>query len=99
MVVERFGRFHGVLTAGVHFIVPVVDRPKHYSFRYRTRTATQKVAGGAGAGVDDTRPQGISVELVEGRHLSRIFSQDVVIDFPRQCAHGAGPLGVTHAGM
>jgi regulator of protease activity HflC (stomatin/prohibitin superfamily) len=31
MVVERFGRFNCVLTAGIHFIVPFIDAPKVYS--------------------------------------------------------------------
>ncbi len=28
MVIERLGEFHCVLTAGVHYIVPFIDRPK-----------------------------------------------------------------------
>mmetsp|Transcript_6905 Transcript_6905/g.16464 ORF Transcript_6905/g.16464 Transcript_6905/m.16464 type:complete len:332 (-) Transcript_6905:60-1055(-) len=36
IVVERLGKFHSVLTAGVHFIIPYVDRPKTYTFRYFT---------------------------------------------------------------
>ena len=33
MIIERLGRFHQVFTAGVHFIVPVIDRPKTFWFR------------------------------------------------------------------
>mmetsp|Transcript_15470 Transcript_15470/g.53745 ORF Transcript_15470/g.53745 Transcript_15470/m.53745 type:complete len:333 (-) Transcript_15470:21-1019(-) len=38
IVVERLGKFNEVLTAGVHFIIPYVDRPKTYTFRYFVTT-------------------------------------------------------------
>ena len=28
IIMERFGKFHSVLTAGVHFVVPFMDSPK-----------------------------------------------------------------------
>jgi len=28
MVIERFGKFHTLLTPGIHFIIPFVDRPR-----------------------------------------------------------------------
>jgi len=34
MVIERFGKFHEVLPPGVHFVIPFVDRPKTYWYRY-----------------------------------------------------------------
>jgi regulator of protease activity HflC (stomatin/prohibitin superfamily) len=33
MIIERLGNFHSVLAAGVHFILPVIDRPKKFWFR------------------------------------------------------------------
>lgn len=38
MVIERLGKFQEVLTAGVHFIIPWVDRAKRYTFRYYIST-------------------------------------------------------------
>eukprot|EP00004_Rigifila_ramosa_P004057 TRINITY_DN1447_c0_g1_i2.p1 TRINITY_DN1447_c0_g1~~TRINITY_DN1447_c0_g1_i2.p1 ORF type:complete len:163 (+),score=43.78 TRINITY_DN1447_c0_g1_i2:44-490(+) len=38
MVVERLGKFHSILNAGVHFLIPFVDRPKRYSQRYYAAT-------------------------------------------------------------
>eukprot|EP00294_Goniomonas_avonlea_P016177 CAMPEP_0114543242 /NCGR_PEP_ID=MMETSP0114-20121206/2253_1 /TAXON_ID=31324 /ORGANISM="Goniomonas sp, Strain m" /LENGTH=332 /DNA_ID=CAMNT_0001727571 /DNA_START=15 /DNA_END=1013 /DNA_ORIENTATION=+ len=40
MVIERFGNFRTVLTAGVHFIIPLVDAPKPYSYRFWAGTDT-----------------------------------------------------------
>jgi len=40
MVIERFGKFNCVLVAGVHFIIPFVDRPKRYNFRYWVENAS-----------------------------------------------------------
>lgn len=34
VIVERFGEFKAVLTPGVHFIIPFVERAKTYSWRY-----------------------------------------------------------------
>lgn len=34
----RFGKFHEELSAGVHFIVPWVDAPKRYTFRFFVTT-------------------------------------------------------------
>ena len=33
MIIERLGNFHSVLAAGVHFILPLIDRPKKFWFR------------------------------------------------------------------
>lgn len=40
IVIERLGKFKEVLTPGVHFIAPWIDRPKTYSFRYFITTNT-----------------------------------------------------------
>lgn len=34
MIVERFGHFLRMLQPGINFIIPFVDRPKRYSWRY-----------------------------------------------------------------
>ena len=34
IIIERFGKFSRILTAGVHCIVPYVERPKTYYERY-----------------------------------------------------------------
>lgn len=34
IIIERFGEFKAVLTPGVHFIIPFVDRPKTYSWNF-----------------------------------------------------------------
>lgn len=34
VVIERLGKFRAVLTPGVHMIVPWIERPKTFSFRY-----------------------------------------------------------------
>ena len=44
IVIERFGKFQSLLTPGVHFVIPWVDRPKRYNFRYYVRW----VASGVG---------------------------------------------------
>ena len=33
MIIERLGNFHSVLAAGVHFLLPVIDRPTKFWFR------------------------------------------------------------------
>lgn len=38
MVIERFGKYSKILTAGIHCIVPCVERPKKYSYRYFVST-------------------------------------------------------------
>ena len=34
IVIERFGRYHKTLTAGLSFVVPFIDQPKRYSEKY-----------------------------------------------------------------
>lgn len=34
VVLERLGRFSRVLTPGLHFVLPWIDRPKQYSVKY-----------------------------------------------------------------
>lgn len=34
VVLERLGRFHSQLGPGLHFVLPFIDRPKKYSWRY-----------------------------------------------------------------
>ena len=30
IVIERFGKFHAVLSSGINFVVPFVDRPRQF---------------------------------------------------------------------
>jgi hypothetical protein len=34
IVIERFGRYHKTLTAGLSFVMPFIDQPKRYSEKY-----------------------------------------------------------------
>lgn len=34
IIVERLGRYHKTLTSGLHIIWPVVDKPRHFNWRY-----------------------------------------------------------------
>lgn len=34
VVIERFGRFHSLLTPGFHCIIPFIDKRKYYKWRY-----------------------------------------------------------------
>lgn len=34
VVIERFGRFHSLLTPGFHCIIPYIDARKYYKWRY-----------------------------------------------------------------
>jgi len=38
MIIERLGNFNSVLIAGVHFIIPWIDWPKKYQYRYYTES-------------------------------------------------------------
>eukprot|EP01132_Coremiostelium_polycephalum_P005364 gene5364-6693_t len=67
MVIERFGKFHTILHAGVHFIVPFVDRPKKFYYSFYV---DNPVTGGK--------------ELKEAYNLTRISTQNEVIDLPKQ---------------
>jgi hypothetical protein len=33
IVIERLGRFHRVLNSGIHLIVPLIDRPRQFTWR------------------------------------------------------------------
>lgn len=39
-IIERFGKFKCILTPGIHFILPWIDQPKAYTFRYFVTTAS-----------------------------------------------------------
>lgn len=34
IIIERFGKYNKTLTAGLNFVVPYIDRPKTYSYKY-----------------------------------------------------------------
>jgi len=68
MVIERFGKFHSVLTAGVHFILPFVDRPKTWSYRFFTESPT---------------PTSSTPHFEEKTNLDRISTQNEVLEFPK----------------
>jgi regulator of protease activity HflC (stomatin/prohibitin superfamily) len=34
VIIERLGKFHTSLHAGVHFVIPFIDRPKKYFYKY-----------------------------------------------------------------
>ena len=42
VIMERLGTYSDTLTAGVHFVVPWIDWPKRYTFRYFEQTAQGK---------------------------------------------------------
>ncbi|KYR02308.1 hypothetical protein DLAC_01140 [Tieghemostelium lacteum] len=67
MVIERFGKFRNILHAGVHFIIPFVDRPKTFYYSYYL----------------DNPITGYK-ELKEAYNLTRISTQNEVIDLPKQ---------------
>ncbi|EGC39349.1 hypothetical protein DICPUDRAFT_147869 [Dictyostelium purpureum] len=65
MIIERFGSFHTILHAGVHWILPFIDRPKTFYYSYYVDTPAGK-------------------ELRESLNLTRISTQNEVIDLPKQ---------------
>eukprot|EP01133_Synstelium_polycarpum_P008183 gene8183-9626_t len=72
MVIERFGTFHNILHAGVHFIIPFVDRPKTFFYSFY---------------VDN--PITGTKDLREDYGLTRISTQNEVIDLPKQNVTGS----------
>jgi len=66
IIIERFGKFHKQLNAGLNFVIPLVDWPKKFSYRYV---------------VSDSYGQ---ASLVNQPNMTRIHTQDQVLDFPKQ---------------
>lgn len=73
VVIERLGTPHNVLTAGIHFIVPFLDEPKVYDYRY---TVTDKT-GYSYAGYTPT-----TIKESSGNY--RISLQNEMLDVPKQ---------------
>jgi len=69
IIIERLGAFNRILTAGIHWVWPCIERPKSYSVRY---TVVKN------AGTYSER-----VETVEHESY-RISVQNEVLDFPKQ---------------
>ncbi|EAL67784.1 hypothetical protein DDB_G0279271 [Dictyostelium discoideum AX4] len=65
IILERFGQYHNILHAGVHWTIPWVDRPKTFYYSYYVDTPSGK-------------------ELREGLNLTRISTQNEVLDLPKQ---------------
>jgi hypothetical protein len=66
MIIERLGRYNRTLTAGVHFLVPLIEYPKKLSYRYYVTNARGQV------------------QIVERKGITRISTQNEIIDFPAQ---------------
>lgn len=67
MVIERLGKFEKVLPAGVHFIIPFIERPKTFWYRYFLSSPTMQ-----------------EPTLNEAYGLTKISTQNQVLDFPKQ---------------
>lgn len=70
VVIERFGKFKEVLTAGIHWCWPWVDSPKIYNYRYTVDK------GGSG--------RWRNVEIKESTSNYSVSLQNEVLDFPSQ---------------
>ena len=66
MIIERLGRYNRTLTAGVHFLIPLLEYPKKLSYRYYVTNARGQI------------------QIVERKGISRISTQNEIIDFPAQ---------------
>jgi regulator of protease activity HflC (stomatin/prohibitin superfamily) len=67
IVVERFGKFHKIMSSGINFVVPFVDRPKNFTWRMTGISASGHL--------EDTTTSSFRIDLRES--VFNFMPQDV----------------------